>query len=255
MSLLRAWFALVLLSLRRLLWSSGTLMVVLPLAVCVIWLLRARYDRMAEKGIDAAFIAFSRDFVIGAYVSFIVPICALVFGTAGVGGDREDGTLLFLLIRPVPRALLLAAKFSATLPLTLCLVAAGFYIHCRLAGEAGRWAFELYLPALLGMTLAYVGLFQLFAVSIRHSTIAALVYGIFIELLLGNVPGIIKRVAISYFGRVLIYAAGAADGFDAPRGFETIGTTAAGSSLAAVAAGSLFLSFVVFQWREYRDLT
>jgi hypothetical protein len=62
-------------------------------------------------------------------------------------------------------------------------------------------------------------------------------------------------VAISYFGRVLIYAAGGPEGFDAPRDFEPISAAAAGWSLAGIALGSLALAFVVFQWREYRDLT
>ena len=45
------------------------------------------------------------------------------------------------------------------------------------------------------MTLAYVCLFHLFAVAFRHSTIIALVYAVFMEMLLGNMPGIVKRVA------------------------------------------------------------
>ncbi len=253
MRLWRAWCALVWLSFRRLFWSTSTLMVSLPLAICAIWLVRRRYDRMAD--VEAAFLKFSEHFVINAFVLFVVPICALVYGTTGVGSDREDRTLLFLLVRPIPRPLVLAAKFIAAIPLALSLIAGSFYVYCLLAGEAGRLAFELYLPAVLGMTLAYVGLFHLFAVAIRHSTIAALVYGIFIELLLGLVPGIIKRVTISYYGRVLIYDAAGPEGLDAPRGFEPISAHAAGWSLLGIALGSMLLVFIVFQWREYRDLT
>ena len=58
------------------------------------------------------------------------------------------------------------------------------------------------------MTLAYVCLFHLFAVAFRHSTIIALVYALFMELLLGNLPGIVKRVAVNYYGRSIMYDAG-----------------------------------------------
>jgi hypothetical protein len=54
---------------------------------------------------------------------------------------------------------------------------------------------------------------------------------------------------------VLIYAAGGPEGFHAPRDFEPISSTAAGWSLAAIALGSPGLAFVVFQRREYGDLT
>ena len=150
------------------------------------------------------------------FASFVVPICALAYGTASVGGDREDRTLVFLLVRPIPRALVLLAKFTATLPLVLGLVVGSYWLYCRLAGEVGQVAFPLYLPALVYMTLAYVCLFHLFAVAFRHSTIIALVYALFMELLLGNMPGIVKRVAVNYYGRSIMYAAGAAEGLPRP---------------------------------------
>ncbi len=151
------------------------------------------------------------------FASFVVPICALAFGTASVGGDREDRTLVFLLVRPIPRALILLAKFTATLPLVLGLVVGSYWLYCQLAGEVGRVAFPLYLPAIVYMTLAYVCLFHLFAVWFRHSTILALVYALFMEVLLGSLPGIVKRVAVNYYGRSIMYAAGEQRGLAAAR--------------------------------------
>ena len=150
------------------------------------------------------------------FASFVVPICALAFGTASIGGDREDRTLVFLLVRPIPRALILLAKFTATLPLVLGLVVGSFWLVLP-AGRRGRpGGVPLYLPAMVYMTLAYVCLFHLFAVAFRHSTIIALIYALFMELMLGNMPGIVKRVAVNYYGRSMMYAAGAAEGLEAP---------------------------------------
>ncbi len=69
-----------------------------------------------------------------------------------------------------------------------------FWLYCRLAGAVGQVAFSLYLPAVVFMTLAYVCLFHLFAVAFRHATIIALVYALFMEVILGNLPGIVKRL-------------------------------------------------------------
>jgi ABC-type transport system involved in multi-copper enzyme maturation permease subunit len=254
MSLFRAWLTLTSLTFRRLLWSASTAMVLLPLAGCLLFVLRRHYNRPYESYRD--FRDFS-EFMILVFASFVVPICALAFGTASVGGDREDRTLVFLLVRPIPRALILLAKFSATLPLVLGLVVGSYWLYCRLAGEVGQVAFSLYITALVAMTLAYVCLFHLFAVTFRHSTIIALVYSLFMELLLGNVPGIVKRVAVNYYGRSMMYAAGASEGLPAPdpQWFEPLAPETASWALAGIAAGALVLAMIIFSRREYRDLT
>jgi ABC-2 type transport system permease protein len=254
MNLLRAWTTLATLTFRRLFWSANMAMVMLPLAGCLVFVLRRHYRHPSFSVTE--FKQFS-EFIIVVFASFVVPICALAFGTASVGGDREDRTLVFLLVRPIPRPLVLLAKFAATLPLVLGLVLGSYWVFCRLAGEMGRVAFPLYLPALVWMTLAYVSLFHLFAVTFRHSTIIALIYALFMEVLLGNIPGIVKRVAINYYGRSIMYAAGADQGLPAPdpHWFKPLSTETATLALAGIAIGGLALAIVVFSQREYRDLT
>ena len=254
MNLLRAWTTLTWLTFRRLLWSSNTGMVLLPLAGCTLFVLRRHYNRPYAS--PQEFQDFS-EFMILVFASFVVPICALAYGTASIGGDREDRTLVFLLVRPIPRALILLAKFTATLPLVLGLVVGSYWLDCRLAGEVGQVAFELYLPALVYMTLAYVSLFHLFAVAFRHSTIISLIYALFMEVLLGNMPGIAKRVAVNYYGRSLMYAAGAKEGLPAPdpQWFEPLSVETATWALAGITVGALLWAAIVFSRREYRDLT
>ncbi len=252
MRLVRAWSTLASLSFVRLFWSTSTLMVMLPLAGCLLFVLRRHYNH--PEFTQREFREFS-EFLIVVFASFVVPICALAFGTASIGGDREDRTLVFLLVRPIPRWLILLAKFSATLPLVLGLVLGSYWTYCRLAGAVGQVAFDLYLPAITYMTLAYVCLFHLFAVSFRHATIIALVYAIFMETLIGNLPGIVKRVAVNYYGRSLLYAAGEADGARMPEGFQPLSFEVATWALAGIAIGGLILACVVFSRREYRDLT
>jgi ABC-2 type transport system permease protein len=253
MKLLRAWTTLAWLSFRRLLWSTGTAMVMLPLAGCLLFVLRRHYGREYSA---AEFEHFS-EFVILVFASFVVPICALAFGTASIGGDREDRTLVFLLVRPIPRALVLLAKFTATLPLVLGLVVGSYWLYCRLAGEAGQLAFSLYLPAMIFMTLAYVCLFHLFAVAFRHATIIALIYALFMEAILGNMPGIVKRVAVNYYGRSIMYAAGKPEGLKPPPAdwFEPLPVETATWALAGIAVVGIVLAAVIFSRREYRDLT
>src|SRR5262249_6504237 len=157
-------------------------------------------------------------------------------------------------VRPIPRWVVLLAKFTATLPLVLGLVVGSYWLLCRLAGEVGQVARPLYLPALVYMTLAYVCLFHLLAVSFRHSTIIALVYALFMEVLRGNIPGIAKRVAVNYYGRSMMYAAGEEYGLRSPprEWFEPLAVDAAAWTLWGIAAFGLLLAILVFARREYR---
>jgi ABC-2 type transport system permease protein len=259
MGLLRAWLTLLWLSFRRLFWSSNTLVVALALIICGVVVLgwESKVQQQASRDFATAFDLFSRRFVVIAFSLFIVPICALAYGTTSIGGDREDRTLLFLLVRPIPRSLILLAKFVATLPIVLGILVGSFYAYCRVMGDVGELAFRLYLPAVVFMSLAYVGLFHLFAVAFRYSTIIALIYALFMELFLGNMPGIIKRVAVSYYGRSMIYHVGAPEGFNPPptAWFEPVSAESGALALAGIALGGLIAALLIFQRREYRDLT
>ena len=88
MNLVRAWTTLASLTFRRLLLSVSTMMVLLPLAGCLLFVLRRGFDR----GYSVREFRDFSEFMILIFASFVVPICALAFGTASVGGDREDRT-------------------------------------------------------------------------------------------------------------------------------------------------------------------
>ncbi|NJR31268.1 hypothetical protein HC762_00530, partial [bacterium] len=88
--------------------------------------------------------------------------------------------------------------------LVMGISALSFYVYCRLAGEVGSQAFSLYLPPVVYMSVAYTCVFHLFAVLFRHSTIVALIYALFVEPLVSNMPGIINRVAVTFYGRSII---------------------------------------------------
>jgi ABC-2 type transport system permease protein len=214
--------------------------------------MRRRYDMSPDAG--RSFESFS-DFLISIFLSIVIPLCAVAFGTSGLASEREDRTLMLILMRPIPRPLVLAARWLASLPLGLGMVVASFYAYCWLAGSIGAAARELYLPAIFWTTFAYLGLFQLLAVTFRHATIVALAYAVFVEMILGAMPGIIKCVAVNYYGRSLMYTAGAEEGLSPPdpRWFEPIAVSTATWSLVGVGLGALALAVIVFQCRDYAD--
>ncbi len=257
MRTLRAFTTLTLLSFRRLLWSIGTLMLLFPLTASGLFL-AYRFPRAFSAGGGPFeirdFNSFS-EFLLKVVVPFLMPLCALAFGTASLGGEREDRTLLFLLVRPLPRGLILAAKFLASLPLVLGFTCGSFWIYCRLAGSVGAVAYDAYLPAIVYMSVAYAAVFLLFSVLFRHPAIVALLYSAFMEMLLGNIPGIIRRVAVNYYGRSLMYDAGVDHGLTAPdaQWFDPISAADARQALATITAVALGLAWLFFRTRDYEE--
>ena len=56
-------------------------------------------------------------------VRTVLPLVALILGTAAVGSELEDGTAVYLLAKPVPRWAIIAAKLLAAGGLTALLIA------------------------------------------------------------------------------------------------------------------------------------
>ena len=227
-------------------------MVLLPILGCALFVLRRRFDKMTPP--EQAFEGFGT-FLIFIFSSFLIPICALGVGTTAMGAEREEQTLVFLLTRPMPRWQILLAKIMASLPIGCGFVLSSFALYCWLVGPMGALAWKAFWPAMLSMTVAYLALFHFFAVAFRHPTMLALVYALFIELFVANLPGSIKQMAINYYGRSLLYSLGSVSGLKSPKGFEVLPAGQAYWTLISITCGCLVLAFLVFQGKEYRDLT
>lgn len=255
MKLVRAWLTLVLFSFRQLFWSASTLMVCAAVLACGLFVLRRDYAAMPDT--HGALVHFTQEVLIGLLASFFIPVCALAYGAGGLAADREEGALVFLLMRPIPRAWMVLAKLAAAAPLVVGLCVASFWVYCWQAGSAGRTAWQLFLPAVFYMAIAYTGLFHLLAVVFRHGTILGMIYALFVEGLLGNMPGIVKRMAINFYGRSIIFDVGAYEGIPGPSAAWFVPVTAqhAARVLVAVFAITVLAAMVVFARREYRDLS
>jgi ABC-2 type transport system permease protein len=55
-------------------------------------------------------------------VRTILPLVALVFGTAALGSELEDGTAVYLIVKPIPRWRIIGAKMLVAAGLTAALI-------------------------------------------------------------------------------------------------------------------------------------
>jgi ABC-type transport system involved in multi-copper enzyme maturation permease subunit len=201
---------------------------------------------------------FANWMVYSVFLSFLLPIWSLSFATDAVGGEREARTLLWLLTRPLPRPAIYLAKFLALLPWAIGLNLGGFGILCLAAGEPGRLAFRLFWPAVLCGSLAFGSLFHLMGACFRRATIVALVYAFFLETILGNLPGYMKRVSIGFYSRCMMFDEASVLGLEPPQKVSVYlpvdGMTAM-MVLLGITVGCLALGMWLFARAEYQDLT
>lgn len=61
-------------------------------------------------------------------VTTLLPIVALVFGTAALGAELEDGTAVFLLVKPIDRWRIVVAKLAVAIGLSVALVAPASFV-------------------------------------------------------------------------------------------------------------------------------
>ena len=203
---------------------------------------------------------FAERVLVPTYVAFLVPVLAICYGASAIGGEREDRTLIYLLITPIPRPLVYLSKAFAAVGLVVGSSALMLTVMCLLGGAPGRGMLSVFLPASLLGAAAYASLFLLLGAIFRHGTIVALAYWFFLEVLFGNLPGIIKRVSVAFYVRSLIYEEGTAEELG-PAGRvarEMFLAVSGGTALTVLELGTLgllALGVCVFSVREYRDLS
>lgn len=123
-----------------------------------------------------------------------VPLTAMVFAVAALGDLREDGTLVYVWLRPLPRWQLAGAAVAASLQLVLPLNLAGVAAVLLLGGQA-----DLLAGAAAAVTLgslAYVALFVALGLRTQRSLLWGLGYLLLVEGFLSRFSDAIAAVSV-----------------------------------------------------------
>jgi len=241
-------------SMRRQFFSRQTLIGLVLTAVCGLIVLAWSFHR------EPTTQRLAQNVLVPSFIAFLMPIIAIGYGAAGIGAEREDRTLIYLLMTPIPRPVAYLMRFLAAELLVIGATAAALRMLCQMAGTPGDEAWSLFWPASLLGAAAYAALFLLVGTIFRHGTIISLAYWFFLEVLFGNMPGIIKRISVAFYVRSMIYDAGAdlkigPVGRVAREMFLPVSGDTARSVLICATAGLLAAGLIAFTRREYRDVS
>src|SRR5262249_42427306 len=165
-------------------------------------------------------------------------------------------SMIWLLTRPLPRPLIYLAKFVALLPWALGLNLVGFALLCLTAGPPGRLALALYWPAGFWARLAFSALYFFMGAFFRRAAVIAIVYSFCLEVVLGNMPGYLKRVSVGFYTRCLMYEAAGRHGVqpDKPSVFLPVDGTTALLVLIGATLALLGLGMFLFARTQYHGV-
>jgi ABC-2 type transport system permease protein len=182
------------------------LLLVLP---AVLLLLAIAFRLLAGRS-DASTVTLLGGFALGT----LVPLIALIAGTGAIGPEIDDGSIVYLLAKPLSRHRIVVTKLLVAVLISVVLgslpvLSAGLVM----SGGSNRLAIGYAVGAAVA-AVAYCALFLLLAVLTRNAVITGLLYVLIWESLVGGlVPGAqalsIQQWALAVTTRIV--GSGAAD--------------------------------------------
>jgi ABC-2 type transport system permease protein len=122
--------------------------------------------------------------VVGLGLAVVLPVISLIVGTGVLGSEIDDGTIVHILTKPLPRRDIILAKLLVAVGVSAVASAVPLFVAGVLAANV-RFGLALAVAAALG-ALAYTSLFLLLSLLTRRPVLMGLVYILVWEGLLGR---------------------------------------------------------------------
>jgi len=183
------------LGLRRFIWLG--LLALAPAVVLIFATARTTEGGRAEASVGV---------VSGMYFTLVVPIFSLVLASSSLGDERRERTLSFIVLRPISRGRIAAAKMAGAITAGTAVAALGaFAVGLVMAIRGGGWGWTL--PVLVGGlvgVVSYCGLFLPLGYVSERATLIGLAYVFIWETaVVGTLPGLSAtspwRIGLSAF--------------------------------------------------------
>jgi len=225
---------------RSLLGRRRTLvLLLLPLALLALCIL-ARFLAGRDPDIASDLDGSLAPDLLGAFgVAILMPLLSLIAGTGAIGPEIDEGSIVYLLAKPLNRYSIIVTKLLVAIGVTVAFGVVPIAVAgVVLTGEVGTVTLAYSTGALVAGA-AYSAVFLLLAVVSRNAVVIGLIYALIWESLVGSVvPGAqtlsILQWSLAVVQRALGDSAGRA-GVEAAVGFGTGAVLLAVVTVAATA--------------------
>lgn len=153
-------------------------LLLLPLPVLLVALAALARTLGAEP------VDWAEPVLLGLGVAVVLPVMALIVGTGVLGAEIDDGTLVHVLAKPLPRRDIIVAKLAVAVAVTALTVGAAMFAAGLVAGSV-RLGAGLVAGVAVG-ALAYSALFLALSLVTRRPVLLGLLYVLLWEGLLSN---------------------------------------------------------------------
>ncbi|GGL33577.1 ABC transporter permease [Phycicoccus endophyticus] len=171
----------------------GIVLVLVPVAL----LLLAVVVRLLTDG-DVGFQATA-----GLGLTLALPLVALLASSAVLGPEVDDGSIVYLLAKPVSRHVVVVSKYATAWATTMVLGALPLALAALVLDPSlGRRALALGLGGAVAGT-AYSALFLALAALTRHAVVVGLLYTLFWEGVLGSLLAGVRWLSVGAWGRAV----------------------------------------------------
>ncbi len=230
--------AIVELTLRAALGRRRTLLLALLAAVPVAVAIVVRLGGSTSDG-----GRLTADLLDALVVRTVLPLVAVVFGTGVLGSELEDGTAIYLLVKPIERWRIVVTKLAVAAGLTVALVipatlAAGMVVG---GGRGGELAAVGYTLAVGVGAIVYGAVFVALSVVTSRALIVGLVYTLLWE---GVLAGLFAGTQLLSIRRYVLAIADGLSGRGGAGGASAVAALDAPTA-ALLAAVVLAVAFVV----------
>jgi ABC-2 type transport system permease protein len=148
-------------------------------------------------------LASGARFVNAFGLSLLVPVATLVFASATLGEPNEDGTLVYLWLRPVPRWVIVAAATASAFTVTWPVVVVPLVLATLLTG-AGASLVGGTVAATTAAMLAYTGVFVALGLRVKRALVWGLLYIFIWEGFVATANLAAARLAIRSYSRSIL---------------------------------------------------
>ncbi|MFE0421297.1 ABC transporter permease [Streptomyces sp. NPDC058953] len=157
----------------------------------------------AVRGFHGADDQVANDLLAGFAIATMVPLIGVIAGTGAIGPEIDDGSIVYLLAKPVKRPTIILTKLIVAIAVTMAFSAiptliAGFILN----GNGQQIAIAYTVAALFG-SIAYSALFLLIGTVSRNAVVIGLIYALVWEGVFGSLIEGAKTLSVQQWSLAL----------------------------------------------------